>query len=929
MLRSTFIVCVLMLMLGLTVNAEDRYYQITPGQIGITNESMVKTDEANDALKTRSEWRWWPFLQPRVAMNGGVEAYVLTDDNWRWSPEPQERLSSIDFVIRVPEGTSKIDGRLFMKAQNRIVEEYADFSVAVDSLSEYAIDANAFNQAKRRHFSRLRGRNVPGAAWFRYQEREASDSDVSQRRRGPDMMYNDTFSLFTGGRALSENLQLDRELTIMGDKTSRTIDISSIEGITTEEINWEALTKDIDPALDPLADYLPYDQHAIFFSSFNDMLRLRDEAAERGAPILHLMEVRAEDARSQQKYETQLALHTDALSRMLGPTLISSVAFTGSDPYLRTGSDVAVLFQTVDGPGLRALIEARQQESGLQVAGAKIVKGQVDGVAYTGVVSPDRAVSSYMIALDDVVIVANSTAQLSKLIAVKNGAKQALSSLPEYHFFRDRYRRGEADETGLLVLTDATIRRWCSPQWRIAASRRARAAAVLAELEVRRLDGKPIDSFPVPYDFGKVTVENANIVSETYGRLDFQTPISEMDITRVSQRERDAYNRFRRSYQRAWSNFFDPIAIRFGVDEEELSMDLTVRPLIASSDYREMMEVTSGEKLEPLHGDPHPEAAFQVVASINRDAQPVREVTNMARGMAPNLPGDPLNWLGGWATLFADKDPFWDELQAAKDKGENELEDFFEQNFNRLPVAIEFDVDSPFALAGFVTAIRAFIEQSAPDLTQWEARKHNEMSYVRVSTDETMSPDGPEIAVFYAARPEGFLLTLSEDLLQRTLDRWAARKKKAEKPQQPVDPTVAAVEEPVEPWMGENLAMRAGGGSLEMAHSFFDEEIREAMIRRSWGNLPILNVWHGLYPELDAVAVHEQHFGIRLICPGGGQYVWNEEYRTMESTALGHPGQPRLPEGEIASPLQGIESVALGLTFEEDGLRAKGRVSRK
>ena len=96
---------------------------------------------------------------------------------------------------------------------------------------------------------------------------------------------------------------------------------------------------------------------------------------------------------------------------------------------------------------------------------------------------------------------------------------------------------------------------------------------------------------------------------------------------------------------------------------------------------------------------------------------------------------------------------------------------------------------------------------------------------------------------------------------------------------------------------------------------------------RSWANLPILNEWRRVLGQDDPVAFHKRHWLADLKCPGGGQYVWNETYQTMESTIFGHPGDQRMPEGP-PMPLKGIEEVALGLTFEGDGLRAKGEVLR-
>ena len=75
--------------------------------------------------------------------------------------------------------------------------------------------------------------------------------------------------------------------------------------------------------------------------------------------------------------------------------------------------------------------------------------------------------------------------QLRRLVAVSRGDAAALAVQPEYVFFRSRYARGAADESALIVLSDATIRRWCGPRWRIADSRRTRAAAALSALQAK------------------------------------------------------------------------------------------------------------------------------------------------------------------------------------------------------------------------------------------------------------------------------------------------------------------------------------------------------------------------------------------------------------------------------------------------------------
>jgi hypothetical protein len=102
-------------------------------------------------------------------------------------------------------------------------------------------------------------------------------------------------------------------------------------------------------------------------------------------------------------------------------------------------------------------------------------------------------------------------------------------------------------------------------------------------------------------------------------------------------------------------------------------------------------------------------------------------------------------------------------------------------------------------------------------------------------------------------------------------------------------------------------------------------DLRAELQVRSWNNLPILNEWKRLFPDRDPVAVHRAVWGATLIDPGGGRYVWNPRWSTMESTVLGHPGEPRT-SNDPENPARRFHSAGLGLDFEGGGLRARTEV---
>jgi hypothetical protein len=692
-------------------------------------------------------------------------------------------------------------------------------------------------------------------------------------------------------------------------------------------MNWQPIVRDLTPQKDPLASFIPADQHALFSPSFAAMTTLIDEASIHGTPILRLLDPRSEDALTQERYETQLCLSLDKWARLLGPSLIRSLAMTGSDPYLRTGSDVAILFETDDLVRLEAGIQMQYQRVKSLDHQVQSVSGSLLGQVYQGVVKSDRSVCSYMAAWDRTVVVTNSLVQLEKILKARAGQCETLVELDEYTFFRDRYKRSEP-ETALLIITDAAIRRWCGPHWRIGASRRVRAAAFMAELQAQNMEtlvsGFPEDQRQLnvtpPLAMGQVSLTSQGVVSSVYGTLDFQTPIAELAMTSATQAEAQAYKRYRDLYQRRWRQFFDPIAIRFHVDpdkENKISMDLTVRPLIAATQYQQFIDITGSHGIQPGAGDPHPEALAQYVLSIDRNADQIQSFGNMAAAMVPGLRANPLSWLGEWVSLYVDEDQFWQDYQDVAASGsQRQVSEFMENNLARLPVALHVDVSHSLKLAGFLVTARAFVEQTAPNMTVWDNQIYREQPYVRIRPAERIRSQSrvvSELALYYAVTPKALVVSLSEPMIKRAIDR-----------QQPSN-DVASLSELS--WLGENMAVHIKGPGMAVVQALFDHNAEDILRRRAWGNLVILNEWRRRFDKVPPLELHQRFWQTKLVCPGGGDYLWNDTFNSMESTAFGCPASPKTPSS-FPNALTSLRDVNLGLTFEDSGLRARAEVKR-
>ena len=708
-----------------TALAEDAYYVVPVHELKLVEGSLPVRKKQPEFWRYADLVGFLEAMQPYAVLDGPGELYVVGEaeagDTWQSPyavarPVRSERategiLTGVPrLFLRAAEGKD-VTGRLFVPNAELTGMVALKFTIPATAAKPEA--KSQFTAAKLAHYQVLLNRDIPGGAWFRHQARlirsETNLSKPDEATRRPAMRFDRrdeltrTYELFTGGRALSENLQLDRALPPR-PSNEQPVKIASLTGITIQEIDWKPLIGDAKPHLDPLAGKIPANQYVVFFPSFQAAIDVSDETSQHDTPVLRLAQPRGEDARVVERYQRQLGLSMSTVARLLGPTLAKSVALTGSDPFFPTGTDVAVLFESPQPGVLESLLAAKVALAAAQTTDAKPVSGEVAGLKYDGFLSPDRSVSSYIARLDGAVVVTNSTHQLAALAAVRKGESKSLADLPEYAFFRIRYPLHDPQETALLFLSDPTIRRWCGPHWRIAGSRRNRTRAILAELQASQLDSlvkKTVKPGPIHTDLpllgdGELAVGPSGVVSSAFGTLDFTTPIAEIPLNECTKAEADAYQAWRDGYQRNWSWAFDPVALRIGLGKNKLSADMTIMPLIMSTEYREFISIAQGGKFQPTDGDRH-DAPAQFMLALNRESPMFRHGENFLATMGQAVS---LGWIGKWLNVFVDDDPFWKDLAAQKPE---DLGTYLEKNIGRLPVAARIDSSNPLKLAAFLT----------------------------------------------------------------------------------------------------------------------------------------------------------------------------------------------------------------------------------
>jgi hypothetical protein len=278
--------------------------------------------------------------------------------------------------------------------------------------------------------------------------------------------------------------------------------------------------------------------------------------------------------------------------------------------------------------------------------------------------------------------------------------------------------------------------------------------------------------------------------------------------------------------------------------------------------------------------------------------------------------------------IFVDDDALWAEAAKSKDP-----QKFLDDNWHRLPIAAYVASDSPIKLAAFMTAVHAFVDQSAPNVTRWETKDYRGMVYVVVSSQGSGSKELDKFKLYYSTTPEALVLTLNESVIQHALDRQIARREAKEKGDKgeaapATRPAGGPATMPAVARLGESATLQVDGRAFAtigaLIYGGFDERLQQL----AWANLPALNEWKRRYPDQDPVKVHERLWQTRLLDPAGGAYVWNERFQTMESTTFGHPGAPKAGP-KLPPQLTDVARAAMGVTFEDQGLRARATLEYK
>lgn len=635
-----------------------------------------------------------------------------------------------------------------------------------------------FAYAHQRMWNRLQGSNG-----------EPPDRGRPEDWRPPPRGREQLYEVTTGALAMQESLQLDRMTNASPDTGPRDVPIDQIEGVTVQSHPWREMMGSKQPSIEPIAALVPDDQYYVRFRTTRSMRDFLEFADRWGGSVLAQVETGGRNYGVRAKVEAQLCLRASWLSDLLGPAVIESLVLTGCDPYLREGSDLSIIFRLKARPVFEAAVQRYINEARAHYPDLEETRELHGNVSIERLATGDGTVRCYRAWLGEYCVYSNSPAGIRRIIDTQAGSRASMAASLDFAYMRTVYPLDASEEDGLIFLSDVFIRTLVGPRVRIAEKRRLEAVTSLEMIKNAALlylwenPGAAVPDLQTLYQGGwldpkHVTGEPGDRISwdpatftassERYGRLGYLTPILELAVDRASATERQEYQRFRDQYQNYWRRYFDPIGIRVTA-REDIDVSVTILPLIAQSRYDELQSMLGGQVTSLAPAVESPSRVLHLAAHLN-PAGPVRQIQSLPSLLGASNQRPLMPWIG-------ERFEFWIEdtgalLQAIRD---HEFGSVF-----KIPMTAALKVKNPLGLAGFLLAMQAMVQTSAPNTVIFEALEPYRgitLTQVRPAPDGWMADDhaASDASLYYGTIGGYLYLSTSREILHNVVDQLPSR----------------------------------------------------------------------------------------------------------------------------------------------------------
>lgn len=572
-----------------------------------------------------------------------------------------------------------------------------------------------------------------------------------------------------------------------------TVSLSKVSPPNLPRHEWALMLQQLrqSPVTLPLAAAVPAHFYLVHAASGDALFRALDEMDAWGTSALRFMEQRAYQGHVSEFYQTQLGIRRTEISRLLGPSVISELAWVGSDPFLRRGSDVTLIFRPKQTLLLKTGLEAALAQATQGVSTAKETL-TLAGTSVTHVSSQDGAVSRYQAEHAGLVLISNSPKALEQVLLTLQQKAPALAQEADFQYMLARDQNSSKGPPDVLVyLGDAFIENVVAPATRILDARRGLAWTELRRVGYGALLGSYFGASPTPdaaallaqrvlqpahlrhFDKSVITVDGKGSPRSAWGTARFLTPLIDLPVpSLITQTEADAYQSFSQQYQFAWGENIDPIALRVWINQEsgQLEAHLRVLPVVRVGEYDSILSIVGDQRVAPGMALP----GGRLLLSLDENSDLRRELTTTTSGLLGR--SKLLDWIGDYAYIGVMDAPELAEAArdtlAPRDPNNEEPPRHELDALAHTPLYAAIAVQSTTGAQLALTYLKTQFLKDVPSIKLETAEPYAGAVVSHLMLQE----QGEQLDLYYALGKHALFFALQENVLHQLLDNEAAGK---------------------------------------------------------------------------------------------------------------------------------------------------------
>jgi hypothetical protein len=671
---------------------------------------------------------------------------------------------------------------------------------------------------------------------------------------------------YTARSAVSDSLQIERGLQLPKQATPRIKTISSmkLDSRSIGESAPSALARSQQPTsvLSPLSDLLPADALVIEFATLRDLVQLPRLLDHKLGAVLRVAEAAGGSQHLMERYRKQLAIELDGFAETVGQFAIKSAAVALSDPYLREGTDVTLVFSAENQQLLDGVLQSHLQRAKGQYPDLRSTQEQIAGETVRLHATTDFAVRRFEYAFGNYRILSNARAAMARMIRVKQGKSPKLSEDQDYLAARAEKPFHPASERAFVYFGNGFVSNVVGPRSKILEARRMRAQAELQAVDHAALlfgwmEGhRPtkltellasgwLEHADLTHSDGTAITWSPTLGAHSaWGYAQSLTPLIDLPLDKISKEEASAYQSFRARYDTEMNGLVDPTALRFErtTDEDDIQTELSVFPVPLggkfNTEYRHVTELVGSGRIEP-----GPVTRGLSVSLGVGDGSPLRNWADTGLFDLLGKSNLTVSFVGDWVKAGLDEgSAIWDlaandeMIAQVADTGVNQGKHLHpDKLISKLPIWVAVHVRSRLLLSAALAALRNKIE-SGGRVHWYDDETFRNIPITRIQLRSDATADAAVANVYYAVAKDVLLISLRRNILEARIDEVLA----GQSPRGSNLPTDSAQ-------LALDLSPLIGGWIRQVEQAAFDRMAMEAheracagvqLLARGYGTLP-------------------------------------------------------------------------------------------